>query len=228
MNTNPYRQKILKTILHLGRVHAIWDVFSDFAELGSLRIANSVRRKTEEWEKRETRYLETIGRYRQEERKLFPEMFADLVQALEYELTRMNAPADVLGVLFHELGLHDKYKGQFFTPQSICDMMGAIALGDNGSALNEEGRISPAEPCCGSGAMVLGFAKAMFDAGLNYCTQLAITAADTDIKCVYMTYLQLSLYGIPAVVIHGNTLTSDEWARWYTPTYNLRGWRRPG
>jgi methylase of polypeptide subunit release factors len=107
-------------------------------------------------------------------------------------------------------------------------MMGAIALGDSMSALNEEGRISLAEPCCGSGAMVLGFAKAMIDAGLNYCTQLAVTAADIDLKCVYMAYLQLSLYGIPAVVIHGNTLTSDEWARWYTLTYNLRSWRRPG
>ena len=33
----------------------------------------------------------------------------------------------------------------------------------------------------------------------------------------YMAYIQLSLYGIPAMVIHGNTLTMEEWDRWYTP-----------
>ena len=32
-----------------------------------------------------------------------------------------------------------------------------------------------------------------------------------------MTYIQLSLYEIPAMVIHGNTLTMEEWDRWYTP-----------
>ncbi len=32
-----------------------------------------------------------------------------------------------------------------------------------------------------------------------------------------MTYIQLSLYGIPAVVIHGNTLTQEAWSEWFTP-----------
>lgn len=49
-------------------------------------------------------------------------------------------------------------------------------------------------------------------------------ATDIDLKCVYMCYLQLSLYGIPAVVIHGNTLTLEEWSRWFTPVYIAHGW----
>jgi hypothetical protein len=32
-----------------------------------------------------------------------------------------------------------------------------------------------------------------------------------------MTYIQSLLYGIPAIVIHGNSLTSEEWSRWYSP-----------
>lgn len=39
---NPYRQKILKAIQKLGQVHSVWDVFSDFVELGALCIANSI------------------------------------------------------------------------------------------------------------------------------------------------------------------------------------------
>ena len=42
-------------------------------------------------------------------------------------------------------------------------------------------------------------------------------AQDIDIRCVWMAYIQLSLYGIPAVVIHGNTMNMEEWDRWYTP-----------
>ncbi len=39
-----------------------------------------------------------------------------------------------------------------------------------------------------------------------------------------MAYIQLSLYGIPAVVIHANTLSAEEWSRWYTPVYIIEGW----
>jgi len=44
------------------------------------------------------------------------------------------------------------------------------------------------------------------------------------LKCAHMTYLQLALYGVPAVVIHGNTLTCEEFSRWYTPVYLMNGW----
>jgi hypothetical protein len=223
---NPYREKILKTIQRLGRIYSVWNVFSDFVEMGALAVANSVDRKAETWEKREKQYLETIGKYSSDEQKLFPIMLADLMEALQFELTWANAPVDVLGTLFHELELHNKYKGQFFSPQHVCDLMGVIALGDGRSEIEQRGYITMNEPCCGSGAMVLGFARAMLEADLNYCTQLAVLATDIDIKCVHMCYLQLSLYGIPAVVTHGNTLTLEEWSRWYTPIYIVRGWRR--
>ena len=60
---------------------------------------------------------------------------------------------------------------------------------------------------------------------MNYCAQLVVTATDIDLKCVYMCYLQLALYGIPAVVIHGNTITVEEWSYWFTPVYVIHGWR---
>lgn len=221
---NPHRNKILKTIQRLGERHSVWNVFSDFVELGALCIANSVDKRSEVWDKREKLYLDTIGKYRPEEQKLFPEMFADLVEALEYELTWRNAPADVLGTLFHELELHNKYKGQFFTPQNVCDMMGAITFGDGSELFKDNSFISLCEPCCGSGAMIFGFARAMMEKDFNYCTQLVVDATDIDLKCVYMCYLQLALYGIPGVVIHGNTLTLEEWSRWYTPVYIMHGW----
>jgi len=226
MQRNPYKDKILKTIQKLSYRHSTWNVFSDFVEMSALAIANSVDLKNSgTWETREKTYLEIINKYQPDEQKLFPELFAYLVEALTYALTWQNAPVDILGQIFHELELHNQYKGQFFTPQHVCDMMGAIVLGDSKEQIEKYGYISMAEPACGSGAMILGLARAMMEADLNYCTQLVVEATDIDLKCVHMCYLQLSLYGIPAIIIHGNSLTMEKWSRWYTPVYIMHGWQ---
>ena len=52
----------------------------------------------------------------------------------------------------------------------------------------------------------------------------AYEECDLDFKCTCMAYIQLSLYGIPAVVEHANTLTCEVFSRWYTPVYLWNGW----
>lgn len=220
---NPYKAKIIKAIQKLGAVHSVWDVFSDFVELGALSIANSYKDGSELWKKRENQYLNTISKYNADEQEILVSAFADLVMALEYAVGN-DGPSDVLGEIFHALELHNKYKGQFFTPQHVCDMMSEIISGGVETAVKEKGYVSLCEPCCGSGAMILGFAKSMLKKHLNYSAQLFVEATDVDLKCVYMCYLQLSLYGIPAIVIHGNTLTVEEWTCFYTPVYIAGLW----
>lgn len=39
-----------------------------------------------------------------------------------------------------------------------------------------------------------------------------------------MAYIQLSYLGIPAVVVHGDSLRNEEYTRFYTPIYVLNGW----
>jgi hypothetical protein len=217
-----YRKKIVKTIGDLGYRHSTWQVFSDFVEMSAIALSNTV-----DWihrEEREKRYLEIINTYSKSEQKRFPEMLAYLTNAMEDSLVLSGGPTDILGQVFHELKLHNKWKGQFFTPVPVCEAMGMMMVGDKAQMVKEKGFITVCEPCVGSGAMVLGFAKAMKANGMNYCSQMVVTAQDIDLKCVHMAYLQLSLYGIPAVVIHGNTLTVEEWSRWYTPVYMLDGW----
>ena len=104
--------------------------------------------------------------------------------------------------------------------------MGMMTLnGDNlTQTIEKKGYITVCEPCIGSGGMILGAAKAMANQKLNYQTQMLVTGIDIDIKCVQMAYLQLSLLGIPAVIIHGNSLTDEEWSRWYTPAYIIGLW----
>jgi hypothetical protein len=217
----PHKQ-LINLIQQLSYRHSSWQVFSDFVEISAIAVSNTV--DWVHWEDREKQYEETIKKYDQKEQSLFPQMIVHLVEALEDEIAD-GGPTDVLGQIFHDLELHNKYKGQFFTPPHICEMMGDMAISAQvKKEIKEKGFITLGEPAAGSGAMVLGFAKAMIKKKLNYCSQLAVTATDIDLKCVHMTYLQLSLYGIPAVVIHGNTLTVEEWSRWYTPVYILDGW----
>lgn len=219
---------IIDGLKSLGTKHSIWNVFEDWLKICSISISNAV-----DWnqsDEREKDYFETINKYTPEEQKILVKTFAELVSSLQKEI-ESGGPCDLLGKVFHALELHNKYHGQFFTPFHICEFMGEISLGDGGEAgnvaseaISNKGYLSVCEPCVGSGGMVLGFAKAMHKNNMNYCDQMVAYCCDIDIKCVHMAYLQLSLYGIPAVIIHGNSLTLEEWSKWYTPVYMMNGW----
>lgn len=92
-----------------------------------------------------------------------------------------------------------------------------IVNGVSGSSLHCINFGAATEPTCGSGTMVIGAIWAMQRKEFDYRHNTFFVAQDIDIRCVWMAYIQLSLYGIPAMVIHGNTLTMEEWDRWYTP-----------
>lgn len=213
----------VKLIQQMGAKHSTWKVFEDFLAMSAISISNAVIPNKD----REQQYLDIAKSYTAEEMDNFAQMLADLVNSLEREV-QYGRLTDVLGAVFHELELHNKYNGQFFTPQHICDCMGLLSFGQDKQhccpEIERRGYLEVGEPACGSGAMMLGFANAMKDSGYNYCTDMVATCTDIDVKCVHMAYLQLSLYGIPAVVVHGNTITVQEWSHWYTPVYVLNRW----
>lgn len=197
-------------LLMVGNKHGIHEVFVDFLELSAIAVSN--RFDLAFYKEREQRYLDIVKKYSKIEMDHYSEMLALLIRALQAEAGTERLK-DVLGEVYHELGLHNKWKGQFFTPQNVCDMMGMISLGESLS----KDKIKVSEPCVGSGAMVLGFVNALISQKLNYTRNLEVIAVDNDLKCVHMAFLQFSLYGIPATVIHGNTITNEKWSYWRTP-----------
>jgi hypothetical protein len=213
------RKELLKLIESLAYRHSKWQVFADFNEAAAISISNAV--DLAHREERESRYMEIIKRYTKEELAKFPQMLAHLVEALEAE------PGDVLGKLFHELELHNKWTGQFFTPYDLCRMMAKMTIGEPAeleAKMSERGFVRAAEPAAGSGAMVIALAQEMREAGINYQKHLHVTATDVDLKCVHMAYLQFALLHIPAVIIHGNSLSLEEYSRWFTPAHIMDGW----
>lgn len=142
--------------------------------------------------------------------------------------TQSGLYEDLFAVTYTQIGAASRAFQQDFTPVDIGRLIGAISLPTELS-LPEEGFFTIGDQACGSGTLLLEGAQRIANCGFNPTAHLAIQAADLDARCVHMAYLNLSLYGIPAVIVHGNTITLDEYDRWYTPAY-LWGkwiWRAP-
>lgn len=201
-----------------ARHHRLHGVFSDFCEMAALSISNAVDKR--QFDKREARYMQIVARYEPEEIGRFPRMLAVLVDWLECGF------ADCLGELFMALELGDHWKGQFFTPYSVSSLMAGITLGDVRPQIERQGFVTISEPACGAGAMVIACADVIHAQSVNYQQAMHVTAVDVDATAVHMAYLQFSLLHIPAIVVHGNSLSLAEWAHWVTPAHVLGGWDR--
>lgn len=196
-----------------------WRVFGDFVEMAAIAMSNTV--DLSRFEAREARYLEIVRKYEKEEAIRFSQMLSELVMEMEAE------PTDVLGEVFMEMDLGNKWHGQFFTPFHLCRLMAGTMVDDQmREKIRQNGFIRVSEPACGGAAMIIALAMEMRAAGINYQRHLHVVAQDLDPKAVHMAYLQLSLMHVPAVVIHGNTLSLEERDRWYTPAHILNGWDR--
>ncbi|MDR6819807.1 hypothetical protein J2X76_005004 [Neorhizobium sp. 2083] len=174
-----------------------------------------------QFEGREARYLEIIRKYDHATMETFARIMGEVTMAME------DGPQDILGATFHALELHNKARGQFFTPYPICRMMAQMLAGsreDIGKIIEERGFLTAQEPAVGSGAMIVALAEAIRDAGFNYQQRLHVTAVDIDRRAVHMAYIQFSLLHIPATVLVGDSLAVRFHEEWHTLAHIMGGW----
>lgn len=162
-------------------------VFDDFL---TLVICVLARQTQEDW------YHSTIRKYSEDEINIFPKMLGSLF--IIYEKARIAGEwTDPLGSFYEAIAGNYKKSGlgQFFTPQSVCDLMAMMTLEkDFGKNIND--------PCCGSGRLIL--------ASHNYAPGNYYVAQDLDHICVKMTCINLAMHGIKAEVYHQNTITMEK------------------
>lgn len=189
-------------------------------ELSAIAIRNSIPfRRDAELEKR---FFEIAAKYSHEDFVRFARMLAEVANELDE-----NGPSDVLGEVYMSLELGNKWKGQFFTPYPVSKFMAEITFpGTAAEEVEAKGFVTVSEPACGSGGMVIAAAHVLKEREVNYQTSMHATCTDVDLKCVHMAYVQLSLLGIPATVVHGDTLKLEAWSFWNTPFHELFGWGR--
>lgn len=208
MVLNKKAKELMTEIKRLSQSRGLNDVFTTFLEISavSLGAQMDLSNATE----REKRYQEIAAQLPTEELSAYGKMLALLYLAVQHQ---KDDPCDILGAIFHELQLNNEWNGQFFTPDNVSRMMASITIP---STLDKE-VMTICEPACGSGTMIIASAWAMQQNHIDHKTRSLFIAKDLDIRCVWMTYIQMMLYEIPAIVVHGNSLTSEEWSRWYTP-----------
>lgn len=194
--------------------------------MASIAVANATDKV--QFERREQRYLEIVGQYTKEEVHSLAGAFAHLVQCWDQRVATGDF-GDVLGSTFMMMDMGNSASGQFFTPYEVSRLMAGIIMGDQASLKEQiqgRGFLTLQEPACGAGGMVVAAMHAVADAGINYQKAIHVTAIDVDRRCAHMTYLQLALLHVPAIVIQGNALSLEVFDTWYTPAHILGGWSR--
>lgn len=229
-----YKKRFEKGFKMLCSSRSTYQVWSDCMALFAITLANQsilplVKDKQfkEIWDKREKEYLRIINSYSKKEQKLFPQMFALLVQELEE-----HPDQDLLGELYMRAEISNNKAGQFFTPYSVCKMMSDVTFYRKsvGKQVHEKGYVSVNDCACGAGATLIASiekCKEMFKK-LNYQNHVYFVGQDIDITCVHMCYIQLSLQGVAGYVVHGNTLTEPVPKSlkqiWFTPMWFSNVW----
>jgi hypothetical protein len=184
--------------------------FRDFIELAYCAYAKPMD-APEDKESLEARYMQIVGTYRDKDAvRAYPELIAMVYQQVEF--------CDFLGAIAGELGPLNGVQGQFFTPFEVSRMMAEMLIGDYEPIIQERGYLMLQEPASGAGGRILALAQAMLRRGYDPTSQLFVCAVDISAQCYWMTYLQLTLAGIPAQVIRGNSLSLELFETAWTAT----------
>ena len=203
------------------------DIWRDFIVMSACAMSNTVDKS--HYDEREKRYLETINKYEKSQQHIFPELYANVVMALDE-----NPEQDFLGRMFMDLHLDYEELKQIFTPYHVCQLMADITMGDLVQQVEEQGYVSINDCCCGAGANLIAAINSarhmLEDAGLNFQNHILIIGQDIEELVALMCYIQISLLGVAGYIKVGNALTepmtSDDSMEnyWFTPMYFSDVW----
>ena len=182
--------------------------FSDFLTMSAYSIAQPFYKS----KVLEEKHLNVAKTYNEKQLRCFAKLLAITIDALDDEFQ------DFLGQVFSTNDMGSSYKGQFFTPYHVSKMMAEIQFFD-ANEFKDKDIITVSEPCSGAGGMIIAFAESLKERNINYQKRIYVEAIDIDDLCYKMSYIQLSLLGIPAKVIKGNTLSYEFEEALYTPLF---------
>jgi hypothetical protein len=150
--------------------------------------------------------------------------FGLLVDAMaDVTVPGTDTPADLLGAMYEAYGAASDQFGQHFTPESVATAKAKLAFPDADSVRDAtpEDPLVIGDPACGSGRLPFQAVHHLRDVAPE--TPVVVVARDIDATCARMATINFALWGIPAYVVHGNSLTLDTWQVWRvdTPTQPL-------
>lgn len=209
-------------ILNRIQGHDNYTVISDFFEISAIAVRNNVDHGKER-DSYEQRYLTIIEKYRKEDLNVFVEALGVFMGWIDKAMKGDIPFRDFAGEIYMDSGTSNGQAGQFFTPYHVAKLMAECNFDKEKLkaeiAEDPDRVITIAEPTCGAGGLIVAAIDVLKDAGINYAWNAFVDCGDIDSRCVHMTYLTLSLLGVPAVVRRGDALMLDYSETWYTPAY---------
>lgn len=218
---SPKIDDIIKLISKATYKVGTHELLSDVFECSAIAISNKFDKRN--YDRREETYKAIMNKHDLETRKLISEIFAEIFALLTYQINiGFN---DYLGELYMRSETSSSKAGQFFTPFSLSKLCAEASVSRKTieECIEMDKILTMHEPTVGAGGMVLALADVLYNKyHFNIARNLFIECGDIDARCVHMTYLQLALAGIPAVVYHRDGLTLETWDRWETPAYIMQ------
>lgn len=223
-------KEFLDMFHRLCRFRNSWQVWADLISAMACTLSNAVDRSSEHFMKREEEYTQCIKRLGSVE--LPARILSIIVMALEKQPEQ-----DFLGKMYMNLNLGNHWKGQFFTPYSICRMMSQITVGNADKIIEEQGYISICDSACGAGATLIAAANTMKRSKYNFQNHVIFVGQDVDRVVAQMCYIQLSLLGCAGYICVGNTITNpltgpvlfprenEGQEMWYMPMFHSDIWQ---
>lgn len=194
----------------------ISEVFEDFVELMAIALVNRIRMPA--WDEREADYLTIAARYDGAALDRFAEAFAAV------HLSMQEQPRDVLGELYMSLDLGNSSLGQFFTPWSVARLIAGMQAPEIARGLEDREFVTVYEPACGGGVMLVALIDALTEAGVDVRGRIHFTAEDLAGVSMRMTYVNLSMLDVAAVVSRTDSLTRETFTTWPTLRHVADNW----
>lgn len=199
-----------------------YSVVKEFFELCAISIRNSVDHGKDH-DKLEKRYMDIASTYTKAQLENFSQGLAILGGEITKATTGDADFCDWAGEIYMASGTSNSKAGQFFTPYCVSRVAAEVNLDREliRSKLQDDPNyvFTIHEPTCGAGGMVVAVVDVLHSMNINYAWNCFVDCGDIDPRCVHMTYLTLSLLGVPAVVRLGNALSLEYSQAWYTPAY---------
>ena len=198
-----------------------YTVIADFFEMSAISIRNAVHigKTRDEYEER----------YERTRQKYTPDQFTMFATALGLLMDDIHASMDCgklcdwCGEIYMESGTSNSRLGQFFTPYAVSAVTSQSVVREDDVRAKLDGNPDAVftiyEPTCGAGGMIISTIEKLMQMGVNYAHNIFVDCGDIDSRCVHMTYLVLSVLGVPAVVRKGDALMLKYTEAWFTPAY---------
>ncbi|KQR40786.1 hypothetical protein ASF71_01050 [Deinococcus sp. Leaf326] len=183
-------------------------------EVRQIRVSEAYRRLVQagaaalSFGQQEAVYLDAVKGLTRHDLEVLVRSFRQLVLDME------DRPyTDLLGPLYMEIGhkLDKQYGGEFFTPQAISLLMARMNFSRDMFRAGEV--LMCNEPAAGTGGMVLSTAQVLAEDGISPL-HMRWVVQDISAQSCWGAYINCTLWGIPAHVVCGNTLSLERRWEW--------------